>query len=814
MPSSDLVVGDFACVVIRVKELYAAAQKWQKDISSLTTLTMRGGKRRESTDEPDSTTTIDLDMVTELCNNPVLSKVRPAKTGTGDTETLFSYRSTSINIQQVAMPRENGIRAMLQSTKRFEVELCELLDKDYDGESPDRVPIPEERSLVGEDGTFHLYRLTGSPLFQALRTSIESIAQVANDVLGNTPGKAAFEWIYRAFVWVDSIQSKVTIRGSPLGPPRLGIPGVDARKLLARADEIFLYLPDDLRKTLSQHKIFIAATKEGKLTVRSRKGGAHHAVGAAIIRWCPFLYNGLKHDVANLEAWESEVARLSHEFLAIRTYAEGKQVSDPVVLERSFGCREDLAQLLAVGSELVVLPAQTLGDSIQTLHYNISMFLSNHGSREAMNRFVSSRYVHGGAVAESRNLLLDSLLKRRAEVGGKAKVDIVDDLLNQSNFRNACRTIIASALKKGMATLVVPDLSTSTAHCEIKAWEIENALFDRYQGDFGESQISPEYRERARALRRSFEDPENLILCANALCEKTSPEELVLMPTDKLANPVMRRDRERAASAARQSVVLAEPSSASDKNLASKTKSILSSPTPLGDRSAKRKLPINNVATALAPVSSISQYHSLGNPNDSPSPIPERIVKQLDKPLSKFGDLLKTASKAKRAPPPPPPSLATLSMESRPETASSNDSHAVTNVRGGDEFYFTVAEGTRSFFANLYAENDAQQDGFLPESLTEKGRLTRENFSKFLSEKLKSGRWNVKSLRLDPITKKDANEHKIFCKDYEGAKKRIVMFVLDGNMKAFLVTPGFHRDARGLTFEKSLSSYVVIIKKN
>ena len=80
MPSSDLVVGDFACVVIRVKELYAAAQKWQKDISSLTTLTMRGGKRRESTDEPDSTTTIDLDMVTELCNNPVLSKVRPAKT--------------------------------------------------------------------------------------------------------------------------------------------------------------------------------------------------------------------------------------------------------------------------------------------------------------------------------------------------------------------------------------------------------------------------------------------------------------------------------------------------------------------------------------------------------------------------------------------------------------------------------------------------------------------------------------------------------------------------------------------------------------
>jgi len=76
MPSSDLVKGDFACIVLRVKELYAAARKWQEDISSFTTLTMRGGRRRESADDPEAVTTIDLDMVTELCNNPILSKVR------------------------------------------------------------------------------------------------------------------------------------------------------------------------------------------------------------------------------------------------------------------------------------------------------------------------------------------------------------------------------------------------------------------------------------------------------------------------------------------------------------------------------------------------------------------------------------------------------------------------------------------------------------------------------------------------------------------------------------------------------------------
>ena len=271
------------------------------------------------------------------------------------------------------MPREKGIRTMLQSTKRFEVELYEFLDNDYDGESPDRVSIPEGGSLVGEDGMFHLCRLTGSPLFRALRASVESLSMVAKEVLGNTPGKAAFEWIYQAFAWVDMLQAKVTNRASALGPPRLGIPGIEARKLLARADGIFLDLPEDLRKTLSQHKIFITATKERKLIVRSRKGGAHHAVGATMIRWCPFLHNALNLDVANLESWESEVARISRDYLAIRKYAEGKSSSDPIVLQRSFGCREDLAQLLAVGSELFVLPAQTLADSIQTLFDNISV---------------------------------------------------------------------------------------------------------------------------------------------------------------------------------------------------------------------------------------------------------------------------------------------------------------------------------------------------------------------------------------------------------------------------------------------------------
>ena len=732
------------------------------------------------------------------------------------------------------MPREKGIRTMLQSTKKFEIELGEFLDKDYDGESPDRVAIPEGGSLVGPDGTFLLYRLTGSPLFEALRKSVDSISKLANDVLANTPGKAAFDWIQQAFDWIDSIQSKVTTKSSSLGGHRLSITGVEAKKLLKRADEIFLELPEDLRKTLSLHKIFIAATKDGNLTVKSRKGGSHHAVGATCIRWCPFLYNALKRDVSNLERWESSVATISENFLSIRKHAEGKPLNDPIVLQRSFGCREDLTQLLADGAELVILPSATLVDSCRTLLNNISAYLQNHASREAKRNFVNSRYVDGAAVTENRNLLLDSLLGRRLSIRDKGNdADGLDVMSSQSHFRSAGRTIFASALKKGVMTLDLSGHGTSSSFCELKAWEIENALFGRYQQEFGESQISPDYREKARALRRSLEDPGNLSLCVSVLCGKTSPEELVGMSADQLANPTVRRDREKAIIAARQSVVLTEPTSTAGKpSLKPRSPLFAKEAKPSASPAVKeapqrpssaatRSLSVSpsmsktvptrrsSLETGTASSASTSLSHA-----KSPSPDNSSAVKS----ASKFGDLVKSASRATRAPPPPPPSLVDMSLKSaaRESSPSPNDGELMTNSSGGDKFYLTLADGARSFFANLYAEetdHQSEADGLLTESLTEKGRLTTENFTKFLSDKLRGGRWNATVLRVDPVSEKDSKELQAFIRNYEGVKKRIAMMSLADGGKAFLVTPRFHRDARRLAFGRPTCSYVVVLTK-
>jgi len=69
-----------AALVMRVRELHQLASYWQDEISSLTQLSLRGGKRRDvpSKEETgaDDSERVDLAKLTDLCTHPVLDKVR------------------------------------------------------------------------------------------------------------------------------------------------------------------------------------------------------------------------------------------------------------------------------------------------------------------------------------------------------------------------------------------------------------------------------------------------------------------------------------------------------------------------------------------------------------------------------------------------------------------------------------------------------------------------------------------------------------------------------------------------------------------
>jgi hypothetical protein len=85
-PGED--TGDFAFIRLSVEEMFKDAKAWQEEVSNLTLLSLRGGKRRagtgtspvrglgdESKSEDSGPSMIDVRKVEELSNHPILSKV-------------------------------------------------------------------------------------------------------------------------------------------------------------------------------------------------------------------------------------------------------------------------------------------------------------------------------------------------------------------------------------------------------------------------------------------------------------------------------------------------------------------------------------------------------------------------------------------------------------------------------------------------------------------------------------------------------------------------------------------------------------------
>lgn len=74
-------MGDCAGIALRAAELYQAAKSWQEEITKVTMLSNRGGKRRGDgypgeSDGGSQATVVDVEKVHRLAKDPVLLKVR------------------------------------------------------------------------------------------------------------------------------------------------------------------------------------------------------------------------------------------------------------------------------------------------------------------------------------------------------------------------------------------------------------------------------------------------------------------------------------------------------------------------------------------------------------------------------------------------------------------------------------------------------------------------------------------------------------------------------------------------------------------
>jgi hypothetical protein len=811
-PENDGPGGNIARVSLRVEELYEAAKAWQEEVTSHLSLSFRGSKRRApGAQESDGDLTgTNMARLAQLAKHPILARV--------------------------SMPRETAVKQVLDRAREFEELLSTLLDTDFEGSSPDKAPYPESNSLVGRNGEFLLYRLTGSTLYESLKTRLQTMSSASEAVLADTPGKAAFEWIVKAVSWIDELNKSVSDASS-----KLVIPHAEAMRFLDHGTGLFLEITDELRKTLASHKIFLSTNKQTKrLTVVIGKGGAMHSLGGTAIKWCPLLFEWLKEDVTHQSQWEARAVEAANAFQAMITI-HGTSTDDKESIYRWLSFREKFSLLLDEARDSLVITPRVVS-SLITMQKSLDKWANNKISNPTpgldFKSLVKDRYEDGATAVEDRFVVLRALLNRHELVADAAKRKNGATTTKRASIpdgptvRDKARSILDKTMRRGVQLMDIDEgNSEASVYCAMKAWEIEEAMFGAFRK---EKSVTDKYKEKLRSLRFNLEDTKNPTLCPRVLVGDISVNRLLAMSSEEMAGKHVRQTRAKAEEEGKRNVIV---NPGSTKNEGRMTVSLVKTAlktagTPVNSPAERRALlnitlPTTSPRKARLGVASILPKSLSSPPGQQKTDEPSLFSSSLaTTPSPRNGKAsFKIGSIIAFLPPPPltlptPPSPAVATLPTPPSLAVAaapmsppQERNFALNASGGDSFSISVADSTRIFKVKLFLldeESKDQVDRFLPELLTEKARVRIDIFSQFLKDKVRTGRWSAVPLRLSTVSEKSATEYKKFYKDYE-KKERIAMFGKE--YKIFLVTPKFHYAAKGLFFESPKSTYAVLLTK-
>jgi len=816
MPSEISEFSDPILCTLRVRELYTDAKRWQDEVSRTTLISNRGNKRRgatsdnamqQDTKEEEKDAKISMKKMEMLAEDPILSKVD--------------------------MPRHKAVKAMVDAKKEFEFQLESFLAQDFDG-NQDNAPLPKGDSLVGQNGQFILYRLTGSSLFLLMQTSVQSLAAIGDKVFAETRGKAAFDWMRSAVIWIEELEDAVITQSKFTNPDEklLVIPLKDAKELCKSGETIFLETTNkDVTQTLSNHGIYASVNSITKrLNVRLKKDGAHHSVGGIIIRWCPILFDALRADVARLESWEIGLEKIIGDFIAFVERSSGATVGEDNLYQWYCYHMKVQTALEEGQNTLVVSPTKEAIDSFTDVLSTIRKHLDKNCSLNVIQDFSKRLFSNSATLYGKRFELLDTLLYRR---------EIADDVDNEAEEiptaahetkpspRDLCRSNLEDALSKAAWVLNLESAGVSGVEdlCALKAWEIELEMFEAFQDE--NSNVLPEaYNAKAKSLKKILENESNIPVCLKILTDDMTTSALVKMTTAQLAHR-LKLEKEKAKQAAlKHDLMTSVGISRNDpdkplKSILRIQKSALviqkeASMSPEGKFKDKLKKGASETSAA---------FHSDMNADGAPTmDSDEEDSKPKATPAATTASIAtgtkrKTRGTTRSPPPPPPPSLVS-SFDTSDQKLSSIEPR-ISNPSGGENFRIELQGQTKYTFSAMFYQEDRSQtsvERFMSESLIQKGRSKIDDFTKFLSEKLRGGRWQATSLRLATVGDRDASVYKAFYKDFE-AKERIAMFKLKDNSgggKLFLVTPKFHHVAkrtRGIAFGNKNSTYAIVLTK-
>lgn len=659
------------------------------------------------------------------------------------------------------MPELDTVQKFTEIAREVQSRLKkELFAEEYIGAiDVNQAHLPERKSLIASNGDFILLRFTGSEMYDLLRQTLNSIDETATDMPLMTTEKATLKWMVRVFDWVGSINLVENILG------QLVINADQAFEVLEQGHSIFYTVMDEVRTYLRGEHVGIEIFPHG-LKV-STIADDLDSLGIGLLRWASFLFECLKSDVEKEDKWKDHSLGAIKSFLTFESESIGGTLT---TFKNAMQFSDYVESLIAFASTLIIQDAEiihSLSSLREKMKNNVFFQKSVEGERLELEKrkflLEKLRFTNPRNIVLDRYELLDSMMSRLSRIPYEDDEEVFRCIDDESFFdgepsvRDKSRVFLEKSLWTGMETLGFDSKEMNARDCcSVLAWDLEDAVYMKYQKDNSDV-VCNEYREKIRSLRFNLQDPKNPMLCAQVLAGDMTIQELVSASTEDLASIELKLKRRRVEEEALKNILLSAdsekkllPQMGTSLKIENEGGDACTLPSPTTHHSSPSQKETSQILASIPPPPMRVKHKSLVTTlNSSPS--------QFDSPPS-----------------------SPLLLTPQHKTNAGRSSKYILSQTGADLFQITISKLKRSFTAKLADDQLFEFDvnRFLPTDLVEKGRLSVDEFNKFINQKTKDGKWHVAHLKL-AIGNDDSNMncYKRFYKEYESLGRQVYTFL-------------------------------------
>ena len=351
--------------------------------------------------------------------------------------------------------------------------------------------FPDEESLIGDDGDFLLFRLTGSLIYIQVRRALRDLKTVSEQLTVRTAEKVAYEWIVSIDEWIEALSSAVCSDSQS----QLIITVENAQRLLKQGHNILYGVAEEVQDVLAVKQISICP-KPQKYSIIVMKGGAMTSPGGSLLRWAALLFESLRADVRREAIWRETAEKLISSFSHYEL--GGNNISIYV---------EQINQLITESKDMFVRDGKVIGQLLHIIDRVMKSVIMKKRLDDELAAADKERFdlemvkYEGPMLVDKRFELLDGLVVR-ASHAFKEEPSMFEDAGNDSDSlfagepsaRDKSRNYLQKSLEQGFGTFGLENHPNAHDFSSVLAYNLENAIFDKFKTD--EKNTSNEYREK------------------------------------------------------------------------------------------------------------------------------------------------------------------------------------------------------------------------------------------------------------------------------------------------------------------------------